>query len=62
MPAVFTYQFDSSLFKGTVNVNTGLFINGQFVDSVDGATFEYVAKLLGSHGRFPDVCLVFLTR
>ena len=48
MPAAFTYQFDSSLFKGTTTVNTGLFINGQFVDSSDGATIEYVARFRAS--------------
>lgn len=40
MPAAFTHQFDNALFKGTTTVNTGLFINGQFVDSVDGATID----------------------
>ena len=44
MPSVFTYQFDNAFFKGTTTVNTGLFINGKFVDSVDGATIEYVAS------------------
>lgn len=45
MPA-FTHQFDTALFKGTTTVNTGLFIDGKFVDSVDGATFEYVCRAL----------------
>ncbi|EKM54307.1 uncharacterized protein PHACADRAFT_258086 [Phanerochaete carnosa HHB-10118-sp] len=40
MPAAFTHQFDNALFKGFTTVNTGLFINGKFVDSVDGATLD----------------------
>lgn len=42
MPGTFSHQFDTATYKGAAKVNTGLFINGQFVDSVDGATFEYV--------------------
>ncbi len=42
MPATFTRQFDTPAYKGKVTVNTGLFINGQYVDSVDKETIEYV--------------------
>ena len=45
MPQTFTHQIDSPLYKGKVSLNTGLFINGQFVDSVDGETLEYVSRL-----------------
>ena len=42
MPSTLIRQFDSPLFKGTVTVNTGLFINGQFVDPINEETIEYV--------------------
>ena len=42
MPSVFTRQFDTPLYKGSVSVNTGLFINGQFVDPIDKETIECV--------------------
>ena len=45
MPQTFTHQFDTPLYKGTATVNTGLFINGEFVDPVEGGTIEYVAVL-----------------
>ncbi|KIP10902.1 hypothetical protein PHLGIDRAFT_115040 [Phlebiopsis gigantea 11061_1 CR5-6] len=40
MPGTFTHQFDSSFFKGNVAVNTGLFINGQWTDSVSKETID----------------------
>ena len=40
MPTVYSECFDAPLFKGKVSVNTGLFINGEYVDSVDGGTIE----------------------
>lgn len=40
MPAVFTQQLDTPSYQGTVTVNTGLFINGEFVDPVDKQTIE----------------------
>lgn len=40
MPAIFTHQFDTEIYKGRVTVNTGLFINGQWVDSVDRETID----------------------
>ena len=43
MSGTFTHQFDSSFFKGSATVNTGLFINGQWTDSVSKETIEYVA-------------------
>lgn len=42
MPQTFTYQFDTALYKGSVSVNTGLYINGQWVDPVEKGTIEYV--------------------
>ena len=40
MPGSFTYQFDTPTFKGASTIQTGLFINGQFVDPVEPATVE----------------------
>jgi hypothetical protein len=41
MPSTFTHQFDAPTFKGKVSFNTGIFINGQFVDGSDNTTIEY---------------------
>lgn len=40
MPSVFSHEINSALYKGKLSVNTGLFINGQFVDAVDQGTLE----------------------
>ncbi|EKM52092.1 uncharacterized protein PHACADRAFT_212682 [Phanerochaete carnosa HHB-10118-sp] len=40
MPGMFTHEFSVDLYKGTVTVNTGLFINGRFVDPVDHETID----------------------
>jgi len=42
MPSIFTHEFDTPVYKGKVSINTGLFINGQFVDGSDKTTIEYV--------------------
>ena len=42
MPGTWTHEFKTDLFKGSAQVNTGLFINGKFVDPVDGETIECV--------------------
>ncbi|KZT24318.1 aldehyde dehydrogenase [Neolentinus lepideus HHB14362 ss-1] len=42
MPSVFTYKFDTPVYKGTSSFNTGLFINGQFVDGSDGETIDVI--------------------
>ena len=44
MAGVFTKTIDSELFKGTVRVNTGLFIGGKFVDSISTETIECVLQ------------------
>jgi aldehyde dehydrogenase (NAD+) len=41
MPGVFTHKFDTPAFKGEVEINTGLFINGHWVDGSAGTTIEY---------------------
>ena len=45
MPGVFTHSFDNDCFKGQVAINTGLFINGKWVDGSEGSTIEYIASL-----------------
>lgn len=40
MPSVFTHEFDTLAFKGKVSFDTGIFINGQFVDGSDLSTIE----------------------
>ena len=40
MPSTWTYSFNTAPFKGTVELSTGLFINGQFVDAIDGGLIE----------------------
>ncbi|KAI6034640.1 aldehyde dehydrogenase [Pisolithus microcarpus] len=42
MPAVFTHEFNTPVYKGKVSFNTGLFINGQFVDGSDGTTIDVI--------------------
>jgi len=46
MPFTFTHEFNTPAFKGKVSFNTGLFINGQFLDGSDNTTIEYVLLLL----------------
>ncbi|KAF7760325.1 hypothetical protein Agabi119p4_11001 [Agaricus bisporus var. burnettii] len=36
MPQTYTHTFDTPVYKGSVTINTGLFIGGQWVDPVDG--------------------------
>ncbi|KAJ3551327.1 hypothetical protein NM688_g4767 [Phlebia brevispora] len=40
MPGTFVHELDTPLYKGKISVNTGLFINGQFVDPIDKETIE----------------------
>ena len=40
MPLTFTHEFNTAIYKGTSSFSTGLFINGEYVDSVDGRTIE----------------------
>ncbi|KAI6129393.1 aldehyde dehydrogenase [Pisolithus croceorrhizus] len=48
MPAVFTHEFNTPVYKGKVSLNTGLFINGQFVDGSDGTTIDVVNPTNGA--------------
>ncbi|EKM77472.1 hypothetical protein AGABI1DRAFT_86450 [Agaricus bisporus var. burnettii JB137-S8] len=42
MPSIFTHQWDTSVYKGSTSINTGLFINGEFVDGVKNTTIDVV--------------------
>ncbi|KAI6100125.1 aldehyde dehydrogenase [Pisolithus croceorrhizus] len=42
MPTAFAHEFNTPVYKGKVSFNTGLFINGQFVDGSDGTTIDVV--------------------
>ena len=48
MPNDFTYKFDTELYKASVTFNTGLFIDGEFVDPVEGETIECVYTTIPS--------------
>ena len=55
MPSAFTYEFDTPTYKGKTNFNTGLFINGQYVDGSDKTYIEYVLLLIAA-----DQSLIFI--
>ncbi|GAW05146.1 Aldehyde dehydrogenase [Lentinula edodes] len=40
MPAIFSHRFDTPLYSGNVYVQTGLFINGAFVDASSRTTID----------------------
>jgi aldehyde dehydrogenase (NAD+) len=40
MPEVFKHTFDTPVYKGTTEFNTGLYINGKWVDGADGGVIE----------------------
>jgi len=42
MPGSFSYEWDTPVYKGKTSFNTGLFINGQFVDGKKGKTIDIV--------------------
>jgi aldehyde dehydrogenase (NAD+) len=43
MPQTFKHTFDSPVFKGTVEVPLGHYIDGKFVDGSEGKTIECVS-------------------
>ncbi|KAF8659250.1 hypothetical protein AX14_007631, partial [Amanita brunnescens Koide BX004] len=63
MASVFSYQFDTPTYKGKTEFNTGLYINGQFVegsnktyiDVVNPTTGQVITKI--SEGTSADVDL-----
>jgi aldehyde dehydrogenase (NAD+) len=40
MPTSFSYQFDTKVYKGSTSFETGLFIDGKFVDGAEGGKIE----------------------
>lgn len=40
MPATYTHKFDTSVYKGDITINTGLFIDGKWVDPVEKGTID----------------------
>lgn len=55
MSYVYTHQFDSSLYTGSVTVNTGLFVDNEYIDAVDGSPIEQVMRLF-STDMFSHYC------
>ncbi|KAH7907708.1 putative 1-pyrroline-5-carboxylate dehydrogenase [Hygrophoropsis aurantiaca] len=49
MSSTFTYQFDTATYKGFSTLNTGLFIDGEFVDPVEKGTIDVVNP---ANGKF----------
>ncbi|KAF9020791.1 aldehyde dehydrogenase [Hymenopellis radicata] len=52
MPSTFTKKFQTPTYNATINLNTGLFINGQFVDAVQGGTIEPIELIALLHSVF----------
>ncbi|KXN81421.1 Aldehyde dehydrogenase [Leucoagaricus sp. SymC.cos] len=46
MVQTYTHEFDSKFFKGKVTIKKGLFIDGQWVDPVEGDMIEYSSLTL----------------
>ena len=44
MPATYTHDFDTPSYKAKVTINTGLFIDGKFVDPIEPSSIEYVLQ------------------
>ncbi|EPQ61365.1 aldehyde dehydrogenase [Gloeophyllum trabeum ATCC 11539] len=42
MPSTFTHEFNTPVYKGKSSFNTGLFIDGKFVDGQDGETIDVI--------------------
>ncbi|CCM06719.1 uncharacterized protein FIBRA_09010 [Fibroporia radiculosa] len=47
MPSTYTLHFDTPAFKGDVTIPLGLYINGEFIDPVEGGTIEVVNPATG---------------
>lgn len=45
MSAAFTPKFENDYFKGQVTINTGLFIDGEWVEGSSGTFIEYATPL-----------------
>ncbi|KAK0443708.1 aldehyde dehydrogenase [Desarmillaria tabescens] len=44
---IFSYNFDTPTFRGTTKVHTGLFINGKFVDPIEGGSISITNPATG---------------
>ncbi|KAF9451002.1 aldehyde dehydrogenase [Macrolepiota fuliginosa MF-IS2] len=42
MTKTYTHNFDTAVFKGSITVNTGLYINGKWVDPVESGTIDVI--------------------
>ena len=40
MPSTYTHKFDTPVFKGDVEIPTGIYIDGQWRDGSDGGLIE----------------------
>ncbi|KAF8423744.1 aldehyde dehydrogenase domain-containing protein [Boletus edulis BED1] len=47
MPSVFTHEFNTPAYKGKVSFDTGIFINGKFVDGSDRTTIDVINPTTG---------------
>ncbi|THU91051.1 aldehyde dehydrogenase [Dendrothele bispora CBS 962.96] len=47
MTDIFKLSLDTDSYKGTVSINTGLFINGKFVKPVEGGTLDVINPATG---------------
>ncbi|KAG1779901.1 putative 1-pyrroline-5-carboxylate dehydrogenase [Suillus placidus] len=47
MPSTFIKTFDTPAYKGTITIPLGLYINGEFVDPVEGGTIDVVNPATG---------------
>ncbi|KAI0783534.1 aldehyde dehydrogenase [Abortiporus biennis] len=52
---IFTHQFDTDLYKGSVTLNTDLFINNEWVTPIEGNHFEVINPSTGA--RITDISL-----
>jgi hypothetical protein len=46
MPQIFSREWDTDVYKGKTSFNTGLFINGQYVDGRKGTTIEWAVLVV----------------
>lgn len=45
MPATYSHHFKNDFFTGQVSINTGLFIDGKWVDGSSGTFIEYATPV-----------------
>ncbi|KAF8913435.1 Aldehyde/histidinol dehydrogenase [Mucidula mucida] len=57
MPSTFTKKFETPHFNATINLNTGLFINGQFVDAALSTTGEKITSVAAETKEAVDLAV-----